>query len=154
MIRGKLDKDVIRELAGLLDETGLTEIEFQDGNRKFRVAKTSGTVAVAAPPVAAPVAAAPATATQAPAPAASEDWSSHPGAVTSPMVGTCYVAREPGAAPFVSQGDTVKKGQTIMVVEAMKTFNPIPAPKDGVVKKILVTDGKPVEFGEPLLVLE
>ena len=154
MIRGKIDKNVIRQLAELLDETNLTEIEFQDGKRKFRVARMTNAVAVAATAAPSDQAPLPAPVESATTPTDVEDYANHPGAVTSPMVGTAYMAREPGAAPFVREGDAVNKGQTIVVIEAMKTFNPIPAPAKGVVKKILVSDGNPIEFGEPIMIIE
>ncbi|MCE2493001.1 MAG: acetyl-CoA carboxylase biotin carboxyl carrier protein [Alphaproteobacteria bacterium] len=137
-----LDKDLIRELAGLLDETGLTEIEWTHGERTVRVARQSG-------PVVAGAAAAPAEVTP-----PTSDPASHPGAVLSPMVGTAYVASEPGAAPFVQVGSQVSEGQTVLIVEAMKTMNPIPAPKSGTIRQILVSDGVPVEYGEVLMIIE
>lgn len=153
MSQHQLDSELIRNLASLLDETKLTEIEYQRDNVRIRVARTLPPanvalppVAVAAPaPVAAPVAAAPAPA------AAPAD---HPGMVPSPMVGTTYLAPEPGARPFISVGDTVQKGQTLLIIEAMKVMNPLPSPRAGVVKEILVSDGKPVEYGEPLVIIE
>lgn len=143
---GKLEVDraLIRELAGLLQETGLTEIEVSDKEHRLRVARQPATVA-AAP--AAPSAAASASAAEAPA-------ASHPGALTSPMVGTLYHAPEPGAAPFVAVGDQVRKGQTVAVIEAMKTFNEIPSPRDGVVRQILAENGAPVEYGDVLMLIE
>ena len=146
-----LDKDLIRELAELLDETGLTEIEWTHGERTVRVARQSGPVvagAVAAAPAPAP-AAAPAEVTP-----PTSDPTSHPGAVLSPMVGTAYVASEPGAPPFVQVGSQVSEGQTVLIVEAMKTMNPIPAPKSGTIRQILVSDGVPVEYGEVLMIIE
>ena len=142
-----LDKDLIRELAGLLDETGLTEIEWTHGERTVRVARQSGPVvagAVAAAPAAAPAEVTPPT----------SDRTSHPGAVLSPMVGTAYVASEPGAAPFVQVGSQVSEGQTVLIVEAMKTMNPIPAPRSGTIRQIFVSDGVPVEYGEVLMIIE
>jgi acetyl-CoA carboxylase biotin carboxyl carrier protein len=150
---GKLevDRDLIRELAALLEETGLGEIEIVDDDKRLRVARPSTVVAatVAAAPASAPVATAPL-----PAAEEADELSAHPGAVTSPMVGTCYRAPEPGAAAFVSVGDQVRKGQTVMVIEAMKTFNEIPATRDGAVARILVENATPVEFGEVLLLIE
>ncbi|WP_428247479.1 acetyl-CoA carboxylase biotin carboxyl carrier protein [Ferrovibrio sp.] len=145
----RIDQQMIRDLAELLNETGLSEIEWNEGSLKVRVAK-----AVAA--VSAPVyAAAPAAvAAAAPAAAAGDDAASHPGAVKSPMVGTVYTASEPGAAPFVSVGSNVSAGQTLLIVEAMKTMNPITAPKGGRVVRILIENQQPVEFGQPLLVIE
>jgi acetyl-CoA carboxylase biotin carboxyl carrier protein len=150
-----IDPDLVRELAAILDDTGLSEIEVEHGELRLRIARTL--TAAAAPavhyaaPAAAPMVAAPAPAAAA-APAA--DAASHPGAVPSPMVGTAYLSAEPGAAPFIKIGDTVTEGQTMLVVEAMKTFNPIPAPRAGKVVAILVTDAQPVEYGEPLVILE
>lgn len=145
----------IRELAAILDQTGLTEIEIEKSDVRVRVARS-----VAAGPAiayaAAPAAGVPAPHTAAeksgPAPAASEGPPA--GAVTSPMVGTIYLAPSPGADPFVKAGDKVAQGQTLMIVEAMKTMNPIAAPKAGVVRQILVRDAQPVEFGEALIVIE
>ena len=139
-----LDKDLIRELAALLHETDLTEIEIEQDDLKIRVARSlaAPTYAVAPSP--------------APAPAAEPAAESKPaaGAVTSPMVGTAYRAPEPGAPPFIEIGTQVKAGQTLLIVEAMKTMNPIPAPRAGTVTQILVEDAQPVEFGEPLVVIE
>lgn len=147
-----IEPELVRELAAILSETGLTEIEVEHGELRLRLAKTvtyAAPVAVAAPaPVHIPAAAAPTSAPE------SHDKRTHVGAVLSPMVGTAYLAAEPGATPFVKAGDTVTEGQTLMVVEAMKTFNPIPAPRAGKVKEILITDGQPVEFGEALAILE
>lgn len=150
-----VDQDLVRQLAEILKETDLSEIEVETEDLKVRVARQSQVVNVAAPIAAAP-AAAPAPVAAAPAAAAPEgsNKSSHPGAVPSPMVGTVYVAAEPGAAAFVSVGAQVTQGQTVLIVEAMKTMNQIPAPKSGTVKEILVEDGQPVEFGEPLLIIE
>ena len=142
------DKGLIRDLAALLDETGLTEIEWTRGDRTVRVARQPAAVAAAAP------AAAPAAAKPAREDAAAADPENHPGAVLSPMVGTAYAAPEPGAAPFVEVGAQVSEGQTVLIVEAMKTMNPIPAPRSGVVRRILVSDGAPVEYGEVLMIIE
>lgn len=147
-----IDAKLVRQLADMLAETGLTEIEVEDGDRKIRVSR--GTVAAAA--VAAPVAvaappAAPAAAA-APAPAA-EPAVDLANAVKSPMVGTAYLLPEPGAAPFVSVGDTVKTGQTLLIVEAMKVMNPITAPRDGVIKQIMIENSQPVEYDQPLIVI-
>jgi acetyl-CoA carboxylase biotin carboxyl carrier protein len=147
-----IDGDLVRKLAGLLDETGLTEIEFAEGEKRIRVTKggmapayySQAPAGVAQPP-----------ATTAPSPAAAAlGVSSHPGALTSPMVGTAYVSSEPGAPPFVRVGDTVKAGQTVLIIEAMKVMNPIKAPKAGTVSQILVADAQPVEFGEVLMIIE
>ncbi len=147
----QVDIKLVRQLAELLNETGLTEIEVEDDDRKIRVARTlqAASVAVAAPaPVAAP-ATAPAAAPEAPtAPA------DHPGALKSPMVGTVYLAASPEAAPFVSVGDTVKEGDTIVIIEAMKVMNPITATKGGKVTQVLVSNGQPVEYDQPLVVIE
>lgn len=156
------DADVafISALAELLNKNELTELSVkreygEDDSLEVRVVKQANivTTQVAAPaPVYAPApAAAPASAA---APAASEDPSQHPGAVTSPMVGTCYMAAEPGATPFITVGATVTEGQTLLIIEAMKTMNHIPAPRAGTVKRILVEDGTPVEFGAPLMIIE
>jgi len=142
-----VDKKLIRDLAALMDETGLTEIEMGDGPTRLRVAR-GGTI------MAAPVAAAAPVTLALGEPAVGNDLSGHPGAVISPMVGTVYVAPEPGSAPFVKVGDTVSAGQTLMIVEAMKTMNPIPASINGKVSQILIGDGSPVEFGEVLIIIE
>ncbi|OUR78066.1 acetyl-CoA carboxylase, biotin carboxyl carrier protein [Alphaproteobacteria bacterium 46_93_T64] len=147
-----IDKDVIRELAEIMNETGLGEIEIESGNNRLRVSRGSVSVATVAPQMVAPAAAAVATA---PAEVSSgSDASSHPGAVKSPMVGTAYLSPEPGAANFIKIGDTVSQGQTLLIVEAMKTMNPIPAPKGGKIVDILVDDSAPVEFGQPLVIIE
>jgi acetyl-CoA carboxylase biotin carboxyl carrier protein len=145
-----VDKELIRDLAALMDETGLTEIELGDGPSRLRVARGGQVMAAAAAPIAAPAPIAPAG-DLAPA---GNDLSGHPGAVTSPMVGTVYVSPEPGSAAFVKVGDTISAGQTMLIVEAMKTMNPIPAPINGKITQILVADGSPVEFGEVLVVIE
>jgi acetyl-CoA carboxylase biotin carboxyl carrier protein len=142
----EIDSDLIDQLAKLLDSNDLSEIEVQNGDQRVRVAR-GGTV-VAAPVVAAPVAAAVA------AVASAADAKRHPGAVNSPMVGTAYRSPEPGAKPFVEEGTDVVAGQTLLIVEAMKTMNAIPAPRAGKVTKIFIEDGQPVEFGEPLMILE
>jgi acetyl-CoA carboxylase biotin carboxyl carrier protein len=151
--KGSADQALIRDLAELLEETGLSEIEIEREGMRVRVARQ---VSVAAPvyaATAAQAAAAPAAAAAAPAPTVA-DPGKHPGAVPSPMVGTAYLAPEPSAAPFVEIGARVAQGQTIMIIEAMKTMNHIPAPKAGVVTAILVGNGQPVEFGEPLAIIE
>ncbi len=142
-----IDGDLVRKLAALLDETGLTEIEFADGERRIRVGKT--VQAFAAAPQGAAAAGEEASAGDEPA-----SLADHPGAVTAPMVGTAYTAPEPGADPFVSVGDAVSAGQTLLLIEAMKTFNPVRAPKAGRVARILISDATPVEYGEPLIILE
>jgi acetyl-CoA carboxylase biotin carboxyl carrier protein len=147
----RIDQQMIRELADLLNETGLTEIEWSEGPLKVRVTKGGAPIYAAAPMAAA--AAAAAVAATGGAPAASDD-ASHPGALKSPMVGTVYTAAEPGAAPFVKLGDSVTAGQTVLIVEAMKTMNPITAPKGGRIARILIENQQPVEFGQPLLIIE
>jgi acetyl-CoA carboxylase biotin carboxyl carrier protein len=143
-----IDEEAIRKLAELLAETGLTEIEIEDDDRRLRVARQAAPVhAVAGPtPATAPV----------PAPPAAEEPAAgpHPGVVTSPMVGTVYLAPEPGARPFVQVGETVREGQTLLIIEAMKVMNNLPAPRAGTVTEVIVGDGMPVEFGEPLIVIE
>jgi acetyl-CoA carboxylase biotin carboxyl carrier protein len=148
---GSLDTDLIRELAALLDETSLTEIEIELEGRRFRVARNVNVTAAraAAPP--SPAAPAPQEPKRR---AASEETGPHPGAVNSPMVGTAYRSPEPGAAAFVEVGSTVSSGQTLLIIEAMKTMNHIPSPQSGTVTAILVEDGQPVEYGEPLVVIE
>ena len=148
------DQALIRDLAELLKETGLSEIEIEREGMRVRVARQVVSAAYAGPPAAAPTT--PPAAGAAPATAAAEpaDPTKHPGAVPSPMVGTAYLAPEPNAAPFVQVGTRVTQGQTIMIIEAMKTMNHIPAPKAGVVVAILVGNGQPVEFGEPLAIIE
>jgi acetyl-CoA carboxylase biotin carboxyl carrier protein len=145
-----VDHDLIHELTQLLDETGLTEIEIEQDGRRIRVAR--GATATAAP-AAVRVEVAP---TQAVADITAKpiDPSKHPGVVISPMVGTAYAAAEPGAKPFIDVGSTVKAGDTLLIVEAMKTMNQIPAPRAGTVIQILFEDGQPVEFGEPLVIIE
>jgi acetyl-CoA carboxylase biotin carboxyl carrier protein len=150
-----LDAELVRELAAILRDSGLSEIEVQHGDMKLRLARTMTAVAAPAALPAAHVPPPPA-ALPAPTPPAEIpfDARSHPGVVLSPMVGTAYLSPEPGAAVFIKIGDAVTEGQTLMVVEAMKTFNPIPAPRAGKVKQILIVDATPVEFGSPLLILE
>jgi acetyl-CoA carboxylase biotin carboxyl carrier protein len=146
----QVDTDLVRELAAMLNDTGLSEIEVEDGERKIRVSRNM--TAVAAPMMAAPVAAAAA----APAPAAAAAPSapaSSANALKSPMVGTAYLTPEPDAAPFVSVGQQVKTGDTVMIIEAMKVMNPIVAATSGTVTEILVESGQPVEFDQPLLVI-
>lgn len=145
----KVDSKMIRDLAELLNETGLTEIELADGDRRVRVTRTAAGLVMAPP--AAPVAAAAAPLAAEPAAAAGAPPA---GAVTSPMVGTAYVASEPGAPPFVKVGDQVAEGQTILIVEAMKVMNPIRAPRAGTVQQVMVSDGQPVEFGEVVMVIQ
>ncbi len=143
----QVDAALVRQLAELLDENMLTEIEVQDGERKIRVARSVTSVA------AAPVAHAPAVAAPAPeAPTAAAPSSAN--AIKSPMVGTVFLAAEPGAKPFAGVGDTVSEGQTLVIIEAMKVMNPIAAPRAGKVMQVMVENGQPVEFDQPLLVIE
>ncbi|MBW4035351.1 MULTISPECIES: acetyl-CoA carboxylase biotin carboxyl carrier protein [Acidiphilium] len=146
------DPEALRQLAALLNESGLGEIELEEGDRRLRLAR-----AVAQPAaMMQPMMAAPATPAPAPAPqvAAAQDMGVHPGAVKSPMVGVAYLAPEPSAAPFITVGASVEAGQTLLLIEAMKTFNQIKAPRAGTVKQILVTGGQPVEYDEPLVIIE
>ena len=156
MAKFELDTEFVRKLAVILDETKLGEIELADGERRIRVARPTAPVAQAAPVVmaAAPATAAAPAAATGPAPAAAGDLSKHPGVVKSPMVGTAYLAPEPGKPNFVSVGDKVNAGQTLLIIEAMKTFNPIKAPKAGTVMQVLIENARPVEFGEPLMIVE
>lgn len=149
--KGSVDQDLIRDLAALLKETDLTEIEVEQDNLRIRVARVSSVqqVHVAAPAQMA----APAVAVTAPE-VKSIDPAKHPGVLPSPMVGTAYHAPAPGSNPFCAVGDAVKAGQTVMIVEAMKTMNQISAPRSGIVTAILVEDGQPVEYGEPLMIIE
>lgn len=151
-----VDPALVRELAAILTDTGLSEIEVEHGELRLRLARTITAAPVVHHVAAAPVAHAPAAPPPAAAPPVdpAKAAAAHPGMVPSPMVGTAYLSPEPGAAVFVKIGDTVTEGQTVLVVEAMKTFNPIPAPRAGKVTAILVTDAQPVEFGEPLLIIE
>ncbi|RTL52991.1 MAG: acetyl-CoA carboxylase biotin carboxyl carrier protein [Bradyrhizobiaceae bacterium] len=143
------ERDLVRDLAALLDETNLSEIEIERAGLRVRVARNI-TVAAAVPaPVHAAIAA-----PQAASVAATTDVAKHPGMVPSPMVGTAYLAPEPGARPFIDVGSKVKAGDTLIIVEAMKTMNQIPSPRGGTVTQILVEDGQPVEFGEPLVIIE
>lgn len=147
------DSALVRELALLLDETSLTEIEIERAGLRLRVARNLSVAATMPVPVA--HAAAVPVAVNAAAPAiAAADMSKHPGAVTSPMVGTAYWAPEPGAKPFVEIGSKVSVGQTLLIIEAMKTMNQIPSTRAGTVTQILIEDGQPVEFGEPLVIIE
>ena len=148
-----VDTALVRELAEMLGDTGLTEIEVEDGERKIRVSRGGGVAMAAAPaPVASPTPAAPAAAAPVPESAAAPEADTA-GAIKSPMVGTVYLASEPGAANFVKVGDSVTEGQTLLIVEAMKVMNPITADKAGTVKSILVENAQPVEFDQPLVVI-
>ena len=148
-----VDRELIHELAALLEETGLDEIEIEQNGMRVRVARNSPVMHVSTG--AETAAASPAAMMPAPIPMpAPADPAKHPGVVTSPMVGTAYRAAEPGAKPFVEVGSHVKIGDTLLIVEAMKTMNQIPAPKAGTVIQILVEDGHPVEYGQPLMIIE
>ena len=146
-----IDHDLIRELARLLDETGLTEIEFERDGARVRVARQA---LAAAPPASVSLTAPLAAHGSIAAAEADGDPAQHPGVLTSPMVGTAYRGPEPGAKPFVEVGSLVAAGATVLIVEAMKTMNQIPAPRSGRVSQILIEDGQPVEFGEPLMIIE
>jgi acetyl-CoA carboxylase biotin carboxyl carrier protein len=147
----RFDPAAIRALASILTETGLTEIEIAEKDSRIRVVRAPAPVAsvAAVVPAATPVAA-----EGAESPAGVADISKHPGAVLSPMVGIAYLAPEPGAAPFVAPGQAVAAGQVLLLIEAMKTFNQIKAPRAGTVARIMIASGSPVEYGEPLLILE
>ena len=154
------DVNFIAALAELLRENDLTELQVkrdygENDSLNVRVSRQTQTIVQASVPASAPVAAPAAPSAPAAAPVLeTADPASHPGAVTSPMVGTVYMAPEPGAAPFATVGATVKEGDTILIIEAMKTMNHIPAPRAGTIKRILVEDGGPVEFGAPLVIIE
>jgi acetyl-CoA carboxylase biotin carboxyl carrier protein len=141
------DSALIRELALLLDETSLSEIEIERAGLRVRVARNISVAAAVPMPIQH-------AATVAAAPSAAADPSTHPGVVPSPMVGTAYWAPEPGAKPFIEVGSKVSVGQTLLIIEAMKTMNQIPSPRAGTVTQILIEDGQPVEFGEPLVIIE
>lgn len=145
-----IDADAIRKLALLMTETGLSEIELAEGERRMRVARAIAPAAAYAPVAAV----APAHHAETPAAPNAASLASHPGAVTSPMVGTAYLQPEPEAPRFVEVGDTVRVGDTLLIIEAMKTLNQIPAPRAGIVTQILFEDSQPVEFGEPLMIIE
>ena len=144
-----IDHDLIRELAKLLDETGLTEIEFERDGVRVRVGRAAGSAVPAAILPVPQLLPNSASAVVAPL-----DLAKHPGMVASPMVGTAYIGPEPGAPPFVDVGSKVVAGQTLLIIEAMKTMNQIPAPRAGTVTRVLIEDGQPVEFGEPLMIIE
>ena len=152
MAKFTVDSELVRTLADLLTETGLTEVEITDGDKTIRVARHGQRSAT--PEVAANTSADQASVAEDDIHSASVAASSNPGALTSPMVGTVFVAPQPGADPFVRAGDRVDEGQTLLIIEAMKVMNPIPASRSGIVRSILVEDGQPVEFGEALLVIE
>lgn len=153
MAKIEIDEDLLRRLSELINEADLSEIEIVHGEKKIRLSRT---VAVAAAPVAAyyPTEASAVAAAHAAEPSSAADAASHPGAVPAPMVGTAYLSPEPGAAHFVGVGDSVSEGETLLLIEAMKTFNPVRAPKSGKIAKILVSDASPVEYGEVLMIIE
>jgi len=144
-----IDPDLVRELARLLEETGLSEIEFERDGQRVRVARQMHALA-AGPSRLGPAASVPLPVAE----AGPIDPAKHPGVVTSPMVGTAYVGPEPGSRPFVEVGSRVQTGDTLLIVEAMKTMNQIPSPRTGTVIQVLIEDGQPVEFGEPLVIIE
>jgi len=150
----QVDTALVRELAALLDESQLTEIEVKEGDRTIRVARKAANVS-AAPANWGPVAtAAPDVVVTAMPSQGIDDWKNHPGLVRSPIVGTAYLTPEPGAAPFISEGQSVDAGATLLIIEAMKVMNPITAPKSGKVVKIMIRSEQPVEYDEPLVVIE
>ena len=149
----RIDPALVRELAELLTTNELTEIEVEDGDRKIKVVRNPAPVFAGHAPTAAPAPTAPAAAAPAPAPEAAPAEEISGETVKSPMVGTCFLAGQPGAKPFISVGDAVKAGDTLLIVEAMKVMNPITAPSGGVVKKIMVADAQPVEYDQPLVVI-
>ena len=149
-LKSAIDHDLIRGLAELLDETGLTEIEFETDGQRVRVARQTHAVTPSAHARAALLEAPPVHAIE----GGPVDPAKHPGVITSPMVGTAYLGAEPGARPFVEVGGRVRIGDTLLIVEAMKTMNQIPAPRAGTVIQVLIEDGQPVEFGEPLMIIE
>ena len=153
MAKFEMDTEFIRKLAAVLEETHLGEIELADGERRIRIARPTVTMAAAAG-IPASYAAAPIAPTPAAEPVAIADVAKHAGAVKSPMVGTAYLSPEPGKPAFVHIGDKVTAGQTLLIIEAMKTFNPIKAPKTGTVVQVLIENAQPVEFGEPLMIVE
>ncbi len=151
----QIDGDIVKQLAAILNETGLTEIEYDTGPLKVRVAKAVHQTTMMAPPMHVPVAAAGrAPGAAASAIAADGDVANHPGCVKSPMVGVVYLSPEPGKPTFVKVGDQVSEGQTLLLIEAMKTYNPVKAPKPGRIAQIAVAEAGPVEFGEPLMIIE
>lgn len=150
----KVNEDAIRKLAGLLEETGLTEIEVAEGEQVIRVNRGGMIASAPATPMPVTMPSDPAVPQQANTNAPSAVAAEHPGAVVSPMVGTAYMQPEPGAPAFVKKGDSVNQGDTLVIIEAMKVMNPIKAEKSGTVTQILIEDGKPVEFGDVLMVIE
>lgn len=152
----KIDSKAIEKIAELLEKTGTSEIEVKDGDQSIRVSKGGGAVVAAAPaaPVGGNIQSDPTVPRQPTLDAPDTTAKSHPGAVTSPMVGTAYLQGEPGAPPFISKGGSVKAGDTLMIIEAMKVMNPIKAEKGGTITQILIENGQPVEFGDVLVVIE
>jgi len=148
----RVDTEMVKTLARMLDENELSEIEVEDNGRRIVVKRKLGGAPVAY--AAAPAPAAPAAPAAAPAAAADANPGMHPGAVKSPMVGTAYLSAEPGAAPFIAVGKKVNEGDTLVIIEAMKVMNPIPSPRSGVVKQVLIENGQPVEFEQPLAIIE
>jgi acetyl-CoA carboxylase biotin carboxyl carrier protein len=146
--KSAIDRDLIRELAKLLDETGLTEIEYERNGERVRVARRAKRAAAPAGATSLP------SAVRTVADEGPADHTGNPGLVTSPMVGTAYLGAEPGARPYVEIGSRVRAGETLLIIEAMKTMNQIPAPRAGIVIQILIEDGQPIEFGEPLMIVE
>ena len=149
MSKLEIDEDLVRKLSDLLDETGLSEIEYESGGHRIRVARNSITQLSAAAAAGLPQSAQPDARSD-----GADDDAVPENAITAPMVGTAYVSSEPGTPPFVSVGDQVREGQTLLIIEAMKVMNPIPCPRAGRVSRILVHDGQPVEYGEPLMVID
>lgn len=154
MTKPKSTNSKIRDLAKILDETGLTQIEVEEGDLKIKVARSGATHVSALPHAAAPAPAEAVPAAGSGAEAEPVDPSSHPGVIKSPMVGTAYTSPEPGADTFVSVGDQVTEGQTLLIVEAMKVMNPIPSPRAGTVKEVFISNAQPIEFDEPLMIIE
>ena len=152
MAKTEVDKNLIRELAALMDETGLCEIEIGSHDERMRLVRHTSPIAATVPTSASTQTTVPASPNT--APVQDSDLSSHPGAVSSPLVGTAFYAPSPEAPPFVNIGDKVSAGQTLLVIEAMKTFNEIPAPNTGVVKQILFENATPVEYGDVLMIVE
>jgi acetyl-CoA carboxylase biotin carboxyl carrier protein len=150
----RVDTDLIRQLAEMLSENALSEIEVEDGDRRIVVKRKLSAPAATYAPAVAPAAPAASAQPAASAPAAEAPAGDHPGAVKSPMVGTVYLAGEPGAKPFVAAGSKVAAGDTLVIIEAMKVMNPITAPKAGTVSQILVQDAQPVEFDQPLVIID
>jgi acetyl-CoA carboxylase biotin carboxyl carrier protein len=155
MAKFEMDTEFVRKLADLLEETNLGEIELADGERRIRVARPAAApIAMAPAPMAIAAPQGQAAVIAVPVVAAAGDAASHPGTIKSPMVGTAYLSPEPGKPMFANVGDKVAAGQTLLIIEAMKTFNPIKAPKAGTLTQILIENAQPVEFGQPLMIVE